>query len=103
MRSFLTGSHVYGTPKPDSDIDLVVLVSPEHLAKLREFADADYKWNNDYHTAKLSFRFGKLNLICCTNEIDFNVWKEGTEKLQEIQPVTREDAVALFTELRGKQ
>ena len=29
MRAFLTGSHAYGTPTTNSDIDLVALVSPE--------------------------------------------------------------------------
>lgn len=29
MNAFITGSHAYGTPREDSDIDLVVLVEDE--------------------------------------------------------------------------
>lgn len=36
--SFMTGSRVYGTPRPDSDYDLVVLVSPATLRALHKAA-----------------------------------------------------------------
>jgi hypothetical protein len=55
---FITGSHAYGTPRPDSDIDLVTLVNPN---------DRD-----------------KLNIIACCSKARFDVWKEGTEKLMAL-------------------
>jgi hypothetical protein len=84
-QSFLTGSRVYGTPTPDSDIDLCVVVSSEHLAMLTELADGDGKSSN-------SIRFGKLNLICLS-PVNFTAWQESTERLTARKPVTREDAV----------
>lgn len=41
-------------------------------------------------------RFGELNLLCVDNEVDYNIWLEGTRELQLRAPVTREEAVAVF-------
>lgn len=38
LPAFLTGSRVYGTPKEDSDIDLVVFMDKNTYWKLIEFA-----------------------------------------------------------------
>lgn len=38
--SFLTGSRVYGTPREDSDIDLVVLVHQEELDLLHKLSES---------------------------------------------------------------
>lgn len=39
MRAFLTGSRVYGSPKEDSDLDLVIHVSSGDLELLKLMSD----------------------------------------------------------------
>jgi len=83
---FLTGSHAYGTPGADSDIDMVVWAEDEALRKL--LVGSGYP-----------VRFGKLNIIICDNEADWNIWVKGTEALKRNAPVDRETAVELFQAL----
>lgn len=88
IKGFMTGSRVYGTPRPDSDYDMVVLVSPEEEAQLKQRSDVKGK-----------ILYGNLNLITCTNELDFAAWYEGTRRLEEIKPVTRAFAIEVFESL----
>lgn len=83
---WLTGSHAYGTPGADSDIDMVVWAEDEALRKL--LVGSGYP-----------VRFGKLNIIICDNEADWNIWVKGTEALKRNAPVDRETAVELFQAL----
>lgn len=105
MNAIVTGSRVYGTPKPDSDIDLVVLVTKDDIRAMRDLADednsTDYE-NPDYGAGGLtaSLRFGKLNLLCCTTPEQVDVWRRGTAALKIVAPVTREVAVKLFQMLQ---
>lgn len=111
-RAFVTGSRKYGTPKADSDIDLVVLVSPADLLLLQKEADIECKphiprGNSDGGPMSDSLRFGKLNLIAVTWNQAFEAWKKGTEELlartqERMAPIEREEAVALFKSLREK-
>lgn len=101
--SILTGSHAYGKPNPESDIDLVVQVSKEVMRKLAlknelEMEEVVDQYGNQFDSACL--RFGNLNLICVTNEHDFQIWKQGTAELVARKPVTREEAVSHFRKLR---
>jgi hypothetical protein len=122
MKALFTGSQVYGNPGPKSDIDIVVLVTEDELAIIARVADSDSrnlsKWTElegaDYFITQssvvaergkmspltASLRFGKLNLLCVTNEEAFQVWEEGTAELSERAPVTRETAVATFQRLQ---
>jgi len=89
--AILTGSRAYGTPGPDSDTDLVVLVSAGDLIELCRAAGMPPP------TAEsVSLRFGKLNLICTASTEWFNSWEEGTEALRAQAPVKRSDAVNTF-------
>lgn len=86
---FVTGSRAYGSPKKDSDLDLVIIIENEQiLSLLKEISDTPDK----------SLRFGKLNIIAC-NERAYDQWKEGTELLKKISPVTREQAIRVFEKL----
>lgn len=100
MNAFLTGSQVYGTPHEKSDIDLVVLVSQPEL----EILAAHHRSDSDPEVYKgmtsTALRFGKLNLLCVTDEADLAVWRSGTDELVARKPVTRPEAVALFTAKR---
>lgn len=100
-KAFVSGSHVYGTPNEDSDIDLIVMMD-ESLAKwLYEMAETD----DCSHTpacGSLSVRFGKINLICCWEQWVYDLWFNGTSLLHGAKPVTRDTAIILFESLRFK-
>lgn len=106
--AFLTGSRVYGEPREDSDIDMVVSLTPEVLIDLRELADAKEPGMDEPASGGPdtdSLRFGRLNLICVTVEEDKELWWNGTQDLLEARrttgrPITREAAVAHFDSLR---
>jgi hypothetical protein len=100
MKSFLTGSCAYGTPNADSDIDLVICISPEDLGLLIEQSDdGSCRYGGDVLCACL--RFGKLNILACTRDEDFAVWKVGVAHLKLRAPVVREQAVGTFKFLRS--
>jgi predicted nucleotidyltransferase len=100
-RAFVTGSRRYGHAKPDSDLDLVVLVDPADLELMRQVTSAAVIAPEEYKdSGSVSMRFGNLNLICTTRKEAYDVWLEGTEELEARKPVLRDDAIKLFQELR---
>lgn len=94
MRSFLTGSHVYGTPKHDSDIDLVIQLDSDEELELCGQSDGGgiIIDDSDYPT----IRFGNLQIIAVEDDREFAIWKSCTEELKKRAPVTREEAVNLI-------
>ena len=103
MHSFITGSRAYGTPRPDSDIDLVVLVSPDDLAKLVELSDKQSDFGHpggEHYEDGCFLRFGPLNLICVTDQTHFETWKKGTDELIAKKPVTRDEAIETLKRYR---
>lgn len=91
MKSFITGSHAYGIPTPESDLDLVVLVSSVDAAKLWAARDESSK----------SPRFSNLNLIIFESDVEggearFALWKQVNDELIARRPVSREEAVEAF-------
>lgn len=92
MTAFLTGSHVYGTPHQDSDVDLVVLIDSDQLDQL---LSKNYEPAN-YGATAASMRFGELNLICLADANEFEAWRQATNQLKARKPVTRDEAVALI-------
>lgn len=99
MNAFLTGSHAYGSPSDDSDVDLVVRCDEETRAKLVElFAPPEVA---QYGASVQQFKVGKLNLILCTSDERFRAWSQGTEFLREVAPVERSKAVRVFKALFG--
>jgi hypothetical protein len=111
-RSFITGSHAYGEPTEDSDIDLVVLMTEREAEILATEAAASgmrgepvAHWIQDAEYAKHTpqmycLRFGILNLIVCTEEYQYDTWRKGTKRLKAAAPVPRAVAVELFAKLR---
>lgn len=91
MNAFITGSRVYGIPREDSDIDLVVLVDETTRDNLRLLRD-----NHD----AFKVTFGRLNLVLVTTTKEFEAWKQGTEELKALSPVTREFACKHLIEKR---
>ncbi|WP_406698586.1 nucleotidyltransferase domain-containing protein [Singulisphaera sp. Ch08] len=98
MNAFLTGSHIYGTPHEDSDIDLVVMMPVSQLGRLNELIaeDADSEMRYEGMKPGACVRFGKLNLIVVTDQDDYRAWQEGTAELTARKPVTRDEAKAVF-------
>ena len=116
LRSFITGSWAYGSPKLKqencsycgrpiaegcSDVDLVVLVSMEDLETLLQESDDN---SSSGSPECESLRFGKLNLICETDAVRFEQWRQGTKILRSLRnlrgrPVEREEAVELLDRL----
>jgi hypothetical protein len=117
----LTGSRAYGHPRPDSDIDLVILVDEIALAALeasqdrvddeagtltqKHYITQDYGLSYEGRGRSASLRFGRLNLIATTNPDLYAAWKKGTEELvsraaTEKRPIERAEAVALLSKYR---
>lgn len=100
MNAFLTGSRAYGTPRTDSDTDIVMLMSEEDLQGLYQIhgpgddvdEDPSFSTNNGKPT-NYSFKIGRANLICMTDPEDFQAWKSATEVLIRNKPVTRDLAI----------
>jgi len=97
---FITGSHAYGEPTKDSDVDLVVRISDDVSWFLAGHEDSD-------HQSCSHIRFGNLNLILCTSDKQYDVWLEGTlflldEKERTKELVIRDRAVEVFSDLRNK-
>jgi hypothetical protein len=94
MNAFLTGSRVYGRPGPNSDIDLVVRVDPttaRHIRRLQGVAMSE----------PTPIRFGKLNLILCETDEQYEVWAKGTaEMIASKQTFDKVAAKAVFDKYR---
>lgn len=109
VNAIVTGSQVYGTPKHDSDVDLVILVSADDLALLKSLgeitvpvkgSDSDPGTTGRDDGLQASIRFGKLNLIATTCPIAYAVWVKGTDYLKRQKPGSRDNAAAYFRALR---
>lgn len=108
--SFLTGSRVYGTPREDSDIDLVVLVRHSEIAILEKLSENTTDKvvctsDKEHGLSSGSFRFGQINLIAVTKPEHYDIWKRGTANLLSKKEalgrsITREEACKHFKELR---
>lgn len=85
--SFLTGSQVYGKPTKDSDVDLVILMSPDEARRLNSFSDQKMRYDPDrYPDSFLSCRFGVLNILVCTDPKQFAAWFLGTNECSASKP-----------------
>lgn len=89
LNSFITGSHAYGTPSKDSDIDICLLMSEE---------DSKFLWKITKENEMKTIKFGDINLIVFTKEKSFLNWKSVTDALIAQKPVTREKAIKEFHE-----
>lgn len=102
-RAFITGSHAYGVPRPDSDVDLVVLVSKADMDKLTGLADDNDEIEIKYPDACCAvLRFGKLNLLATDSIAYYQTWIEGTWELK-CRPLgaTRDEAIQVFQAKRA--
>lgn len=99
VNAFLTGSRVYGTPRDESDIDLMILTSDDDYAALcnwgtvRNASGEQCDWQ--------SLRFERLNIISTSDPDRFEVWRKITNDLAARAPVTKEEAIAHWELLEG--
>lgn len=96
MIGFLTGSRVYGTPREDSDYDVVIGVTQEAFDALIETSNLEDK---TVYGDTVTIRHGKLNLIITTCERQWSIWRLGTSILKGRGIVTRDEAVKQFRSL----
>ena len=118
MRTLFTGSRVYGNPRPESDVDFIVLIEdPIELVLLEMVGEEtdDYAYKPERSSLAdvpngvtspapiggitKSIRIGRMNILVCTKLEQFDAWKTGTELLTRIKPVDREYAVNTFKRL----
>lgn len=94
FNAFLSGSHVYGFPRPTSDVDLVVYMPQDEIVRLCEIVE--HELSEFYPNDLVSLKFGNLNLICISDELYFNRWRDATAALEKKRPLQRNDAVNYF-------
>ena len=89
-RPFPTGSRVYGTPRADSDYDVVVLFKDGELAYL---AERIKERGVSANRKNLSLRIDAWNLVCFTLPLEYEAWRLATEELEKRKPVTKDEAI----------
>ena len=90
---FQTGSRAYGTPRTDSDYDIVAFMTTGEIAYLGE--KVRERSVSGTHTS-LSLRLGPFNVICLTRRFEFNAWQDATNELTARKPVARSEAIELI-------
>lgn len=99
-RAFLTGSHAYGAPREDSDVDVAVLVEPELMDHLRNACGSN--WKEHYGGARPPcLEIGKLQFILFQDEHEFLAWRRATKWLKDEKPVTKGRAIRVIHALAG--
>lgn len=71
--AFMVGSRVYGAPREDSDLDLVVRMTPDVAYELYKFAGQPM--DGPLH-------FGKLNIIPALDQDQWEAWENGLLKVE---------------------
>jgi hypothetical protein len=94
---FITGSRIYGIPKKDSDLDMVI-IAREH--------EWDFLVDNS-EQAGFPVRYGKLNLILCRNHKEYDSWKEARDtclkrKNKLGRPLTKDEACLIHDMIHEK-
>lgn len=103
MVGFITGSHAYGVPQPDSDLDVVLSVTPKEWDAFMSITDVTDPGNTTSPTPTI--RTGRLRIVLCSELRlpEYNLWRRGTDDLQARAPVSQEEAIAYFEALRAAQ
>ncbi len=92
MKPFVTGSRAYGTPREDSDLDIVLPVSVEDYVKIFTLANPTTPID-EYAPV----RFGNLNFILINidqekGRTEYESFVQAYQELMPMKPVTREYA-----------
>lgn len=106
MKSFCTGSRVYGIIHKNSDTDLVVYVDDLTTYNLLRDRSKEIQHNHGEHKGYdfdngASLRYGDLNLIVCYKDlVRYESFRVGTQVLYQCRPVTRDQAIKLLSAIR---
>lgn len=104
----LTGSQVYGAPRNDSDVDVVVMM-PADVIEALQFLLPEFCGPTTDETisdralemTQLSLKCGKINIVAVSSPDDLAAWKAGTSQLfdesrQHGSPCDRERAIEVL-------
>lgn len=97
---FITGSHAYGTPNENSDVDLVVLMDESVMHNIKDLLeipriDPKTGYPNPIYA-------GNLNIIAVHTDLEYDAWQNATNYLKSRRPVSREFAIAYIKEEKRK-
>lgn len=89
---FMTGPRCFGSPKPNTPWQMVVRVSEADYQQLLPLSDRHDYDKHDKLTWIHTISIGKLRLICCLNDADYNRWRQFTDRLSSMAPVSKAQA-----------
>lgn len=98
MSAFITGSHAYGVPRPDSDIDIVILLPwDDYKILCKRTWDETYVYGGGRSDpTSLRIKHGKVDLIITGYFAFFQAWQWANSLLKKEQLVSRERAVEVI-------
>ena len=94
MDFLITGTQAYGPTNPDSDLDIVI--KHKDVLDIAAFLnDHNIKWyrtkSQDEYGDNGGFYFNlatiKVNIVIATDDADFDLWKERTEKMKKLPEI----------------
>lgn len=103
LLAFMAGSWVYGKPKPDSDVDVVIACTPEEACNIAKHADWARFPPAGVRTGykNTTIRFGRLNLICVHTTEDYNAWLLATRSLKARGPMEKPQCIEFVEAVRA--
>lgn len=100
FKPILTGPRVFAkVVKPEMPWQLVIRLDDDQYRKLLPLS-AEFKYNaTDALSWIHTIVIGKLQLICCLNDDDFERWRNLTKQLIQEAPVSRKRACEVAEEI----
>lgn len=103
MKFIITGTSAYGPQTENSDLDIVVLIEDAKLIlnfltghNIKTYRTPGQEQYNDsgYYFDLAGI---KINIITAATEDVFRSWKERTQRMKQITPISdRKDRIAVF-------
>ena len=105
MKILLSGSRVYGTPRADSDLDVVILAPAKSKDEaLLRSATVLHESSKEYDGANAQSRTaGDLNVILVRADWLFDAWVRATDRCLSEAPCSRDRAIEIHTEERARK
>jgi hypothetical protein len=80
VKPFLTGSHAYGTPHKDSDIDIVMMIDDADLEEVLGEND-EFETKGEHSGGNPSYLIGNVNFIV-VDKLEYDCWLEATNMMK---------------------
>lgn len=106
MRHFVTGSHVFGVPTSNSDVDIAM--SAKDAYNLREYLYEHRIYNiKANYEGSVSFKIDLIglviNVIGLTTDEEYEAWEKATTAMRKMDPIKdRSIRLGIFKALRGE-